>query len=873
MKTRPLGCMTFSALVAGIISVLAIVAFMVLTGGSIFSPGDLNAVTQTNEAAQVVSLGGVTTHAQLEGKCDVCHAPIWSGQKMGDRCMTCHADVADQSKNKTGLHGQLDANAATCLRCHTEHHGPTSPATLADPRVFPHDTTGFALASHLQPALREGLTCRQCHQSSPQDFTKKDCISCHQQLDPAKMSVHTDTYGQLCLNCHDGKETFGKAFAHPAAFPLEGQHAQAACAGCHKGQTTIPAMKATATGCIDCHASKDIHKGTLGTNCASCHTAKGWDGATLNHDTQTKFALQGKHAGVECLTCHVNRQWSGIGTTCASCHQKDDTHKGKFGADCASCHNPNSWQDAKFDHAITGFALTASHASTTCEKCHANKQWANTPTTCVGCHASKDKHSGSLGTNCANCHKPTQWSDAAFNHNQTSFKLIGQHMGLVCEKCHTTPPPSATVTTCYGCHQAQDTHKGSMGTVCETCHNPSSWKDASIDHSRFAFKLTGAHMSVTCQKCHTGGNPKNTPTTCYACHKSQDPHNGAFGTACETCHSTSSWKGASIDHSKFAFKLTGAHASVTCQKCHTGGNPKNTPTTCYACHASKDKHNGMYGTNCASCHVTSAWSKTSVDHSKFAFKLTGGHASVACSRCHTSGPAKDTSTVCASCHTKPASHDQFFGGACSSCHTTKAWRPADFNHAQTSYKLTGAHLSVTCLKCHPQPATTFQGAPSICESCHTKPSSHTGQMAANCSQCHSTTAWKPSTFSHTSTGFPLVGAHTSLLCTKCHSASSWGGLSATCSSCHNAPSSHPAFYGTTCTKCHTQTAFTPISYTATTHTFPMNHHNSNKACTACHNATTGLDKYTCVKCHSGVHDGKRDQSGCASCHPTGNGGD
>lgn len=801
--------MTFSALVAGVISLLVIAGFVLATGGSIFSPGELNAVTQTDDTATVMLLGGVTAHAQLEGKCDVCHAPIWSGQKMGDRCMSCHADVAEQSKNGTGLHGQLDANAATCIRCHTEHHGPDAPATLADPRVFPHDSTGFALASHLQPAVREGLTCRQCHQSSPRDFSKQDCISCHQQRDPSRMSTHIATYGQLCLNCHDGKETYGHAFKH-TSYALEGKHAEAACAGCHKGQTTIPAMKATATGCIDCHGSKDIHQGRLGTDCASCHTPKGWDGAKLDHATQAKFALEGKHAAADCLTCHVNRQWTGLGTTCASCHQKDDTHKGKFGSDCASCHNPSGWDDAKFDHAMTGFTLSASHASVSCEKCHANKQWANTPATCVGCHAGKDKHNGTLGTDCASCHKPTQWSDASFNHNEAPFKLAGQHAGVACEKCHTKAPPASTATNCYACHANKDKHNGSMGTVCETCHNPSSWTRVSIDHSKFAFKLTGAHASVTCQKCHTGGNPKNTPTTCNACHGAKDPHNGVYGTACERCH------------------------------------------------------------------VTSSWSKTSVDHSKFGFKLTGGHAGVTCAKCHKSGLAKNTPTACASCHAKPASHDQYFSGTCNSCHTTTAWRPAAFDHAQTTYKLTGAHLSVTCIKCHKQPAVTFQGAPSICESCHAKPANHTGQMATNCSQCHSTKAWSPSTFDHSkSTSFPLVGAHTTLLCTKCHSASSWGGLSKTCSSCHNAPSSHPSFYGSTCTLCHTQSAFTPISYTATTHTFPMTHHNSNRACTACHTATTTLQNYTCAKCHDPSriegHSG-RSSSACASCHPTGRGG-
>lgn len=739
MKNRPLGCMTFSALVAAIISLLVVAGFIVATGNSIFSPGDLNAVAQT-DGAQAISLGGVSTHAQLEGKCDACHASIWSGKKMGDMCMTCHSDVADQSRNSTGLHGKLDANASTCLRCHTEHHGATAPATLADPHVFPHDETGYALTAHTQPVLRDAITCRQCHPASPRDYAQQDCQTCHAQRDAAKMAVHTDTYGTTCLNCHDGKDSYGHAFTH-TAYALEGKHGDTACAGCHKGSTTLAALRSTSTACVSCHGAKDIHAGRLGSDCASCHTPKGWDGATLDHTNQTKFALTGKHATAACETCHVNRKWTGLDTACASCHAKDDAHKGKFGSDCAKCHNANGWDDtANFDHSVTGFALTASHRDVSCEKCHADKHFANTPTNCAGCHASDDQHKGALGTSCESCHKPTRWSDASFNHSTTSFKLVGKHSGVACEQCHTKAPPSATSTTCVSCHASQDKHNGSFGTVCETCHNPSSWSDAHIDHSKFAFKLTGAHAGVTCSKCHTGGNPKNTPT------------------------------------------------------------------------------------------------------------------------------------ACASCHNKPASHDTYFGGACSSCHSTKAWRPAAFDHAKTTYKLTGAHLSVTCLKCHKQPAVTFKGAPSICESCHDKPANHTGPMGTNCSQCHTTKAWRPSTFSHGSTGFPLVGAHTSLLCTKCHTGSTFGGLSATCASCHNKPASHPSFYGTTCTKCHTQSAWTPIHYTAS-HTFPIYHRNAGGVCTKCH--TSSFSAYTCAKCHDPNniegHAG-RSSSSCASCHPTGGGG-
>ena len=37
-----------------------------------------------------------------------------------------------------------------------------------------------------------------------------------------------------------------------------------------------------------------------------------------------------------------------------------------------------------------------------------------------------------------------------------------------------------------------------------------------------------------------------------------------------------------------------------------------------------------------------------------------------------------------------------------------------------------------------------------------------------CQQCHTTTTWGNATFDHSTTGFPLTGAHTSLQCMQCH---------------------------------------------------------------------------------------------------------
>jgi hypothetical protein len=670
MTRRPLGCMTFTALAAAVITLLVIAGAILATGNAVFSPGALSGLTQP-DGAQVASVGGVTSHAQLEGRCDACHAPIWSGQRMGDRCLACHADVATQAASGTGLHGKLDATAATCLRCHTDHRGATASATLADPSVFPHDQTGFALTAHLQPAAATAVGCRGCHPTSPKDYKAPACLGCHQQLDAAKMATHTDTYGAQCLNCHDGKDTYGHAFAH-TSYALTGKHAVADCAGCHKGSTTVAALQATSTACISCHAKDDIHEGRLGQSCATCHTPDGWTGAQLDHTKQTTFPLAGKHAGTACESCHVNRQWTGLATTCVACHAKDDAHGGKFGTDCASCHNPSDWKQATFDHATTGFALTQAHASVGCAKCHQNDRFAGTPTNCAGCHASVDKHKGALGSKCETCHKPTQWSAASFNHSSTSFKLTGKHAGVGCEQCHTSGPPQNTSTACASCHARPASHDSHFGANCATCHSTKAWKPAAFNHSVTSYKLTGAHASTTCLKCHH--SPSKTfagaPKTCASCHAKPANHTGAMASGCGTCHSTKAWSPSTFNHNNTTFKLTGAHTSLLCQKCHTKSSFGGLPTTCAACHSKPASHPGFYGTVCTKCHSTSSWTRISY-RGAHTFPMNHRGAGGICTKCHTTSLQSYT---CAKCH-NPSRIEEHAGrssSTCASCHPTGA---------------------------------------------------------------------------------------------------------------------------------------------------------------------------------------------------------
>jgi len=58
------------------------------------------------------------------------------------------------------------------------------------------------------------------------------------------------------------------------------------------------------------------------------------------------------------------------------------------------------------------------------------------------------------------------------------------------------------------------------------------------------YPLTGAHRALQCHGCHTSRAVEkvSAPDTCYACHGKDDVHDGAFGRACEKCHTTVSFR-------------------------------------------------------------------------------------------------------------------------------------------------------------------------------------------------------------------------------------------------------------------------------------------------------------------------------------------
>lgn len=530
MARRPLGCMTGTALIATMLAVLGVTAAATATENGIFSPGALNAEVGTEEH------GGVRAHADLTGECAACHPAFWTGMRMGDRCLACHTEVQEEIETESGLHTGF-ATPANCRVCHTDHRGSAGALTRETLPGFPHERTGYVLWAH--DLRTEGGTfgCVDCHPDSLRTFEAQTCTNCHMDLDPGYVVQHRATFGERCVVCHDGVDTYGHAFDHAqGGFLLEGRHAEIECVYCHAGATTLEVLRETPSACIACHEKEDIHLGRLGVDCGECHDPQGWDSAEIDHG-RTRFTLTGGHLAAACEDCHVDRQWTGIPMSCTGCHVEDDAHAGQFEEDCSSCHTTAGWDDLAFDHARTGFLLEFGHGDVTCAECHPGGRYVGTPTDCAGCHLAEDAHAGRFGTACDACHQPTTWQDATFDHDLSRFRLTGAHTRAACESCHRGGQFSGTPTSCGACHNRPSSHGSAFGGSCGECHSTSAWRPASFNGPH-PFPMNHEGAGGNCGLCHPSSLTSYSCSSCHSTGEMNDKHKeiGGYSGSCTNCH-------------------------------------------------------------------------------------------------------------------------------------------------------------------------------------------------------------------------------------------------------------------------------------------------------------------------------------------------
>lgn len=446
MRNTRLGCLSGTGILTAVITALVIAGYAYASGGLMYSPGPLNAQSGGY-------LGGVTSHAEIGGNCNACHTAPWESEKMADRCGDCHSSIAAQMQDIASLHGEMfhDNPALTCRHCHPEHRGPDTPLTVLEGTEFPHEAVGYSLTSHQRSATRAAFTCDDCHHGDISTFTSDSCQTCHRQIDSAFALGHSIEYGDICLDCHDGVDRFGKNFRHDFTFQLTGMHSDLICSKCHTDARVVADFSKIPTDCNACHQKDEPHALRFGRDCTACHTADGWKPATFDH-ALSAFKLEGAHAEVKCDGCHLNNVQQDTPTDCYSCHQQADEHNSRFGSDCAACHQPTDWGDAAFDHNKSNLPLTGRHAGLACEQCHTSGQYAGLSAFCASCHGDPVFHAGMFGTDCASCHTPDNWF-ARYNGSHPGIADEGgsgiNHGGGSCRDCHTQNLSTATCTKCH----------------------------------------------------------------------------------------------------------------------------------------------------------------------------------------------------------------------------------------------------------------------------------------------------------------------------------------------------------------------------------------------------------------------------------------
>lgn len=552
---------------------------------------------------QLISPGKLSdVHKNLEGvtKCTSCHT-LGNKGISNQRCLSCHTPLKAEISKMLGFHAHSSVIDQNCANCHKEHFGRSFEILKWDTTQFDHSKTGYPLIGK-----HRDISCTSCHNQkfiTDQSVIKfkggnnaldhtflgldKKCATCHESDSP-----HQDQFtGKDCQSCHtsyDWKDL--AAFNHNnTRFQLLGKHIEVSCKNCHQSialannQRMVKYVDLKFGQCLDCH--EDPHNGSMGSACKNCHSVQGWNKLanfserTFDHST-TGYPLLGKHRTVR----------------------------------CASCHNPNT-ATAGIRRHFASSTLGFSYPHPKSDRC-------------VSCH--EDYHKGAFqdvkgGIDCANCHSVDGWLPTSFDtkrHNEESrFTLTGAHLAIPCNQCHQSPNQKDytfhfSSLDCKNCHQADNPHgdefKNKSGeTVCADCHNTDSWTTKiAFDHSTTGFPLTGAHAVIACRSCHKTEQDVHVdftlksgdlPGDCAGCHASDDPHHGQFaqstiGSNCDDCHNTESFTMQRFDHSRTRFPLEGAHVGVACISCHKTETGKDgqqfvrfrpLKITCESCHENK----------------------------------------------------------------------------------------------------------------------------------------------------------------------------------------------------------------------------------------------------------------------------------------------
>ena len=250
-----------------------------------------------------------------------------------------------------------------------------------------------------------------------------------------------------------------------------------------------------------------------------------------------------------------------------------------------------------------------------------------------------------------------------FNHDATSFPLVGAHRQLQCSQCHLGGKYKGLPTTCENCHNGQMADGKPQNHVmttqsCNVCHAVLAWSPATFRHDL-------AMVTGQCSTCHNGQQ---------ATGKSQ---NHIMTTQqCDTCHKVTAWIPAGFQHDL-------AMVSGRCSTCHNGQQATG-----------KSQNHIMTTQECDSCHRVTAWTPSMMTNHPNP-KLIGAHSVLDCKVCHTQSiPTaffRDGTQFgfCANCHTR----DYTFPGP--GAHKNNPVTKTPFASMQDSLR-----VNAMCSQCH-----------------------------------------------------------------------------------------------------------------------------------------------------------------------------
>jgi|CXWL01.1.fsa_nt_gi hypothetical protein len=265
-------------------------------------------------------------------------------------------------------------------------------------------TGGCAVCHHYTPQGQEHPECKSCHEVGAQrgDIRKpglkgayhRQCLSCHREWGGE----------ESCGVCHQPKAGKGSTTILPTPDDIMGRM---------HPPITAPEEELYKTAGVDAATTKVLfrhkeHIARYGLRCAECHRE---DNCNRCHRNGVQHAQQ-----VRTFEQHHK--------PCMGCH-KDDT--------CERCHFAEGAPPPQpFDHAGTGWELSAYHRDRSCRVCHTDVPFVELARDCNGCHSG--------------------WTPANFNHTVTGQALDERHAPMDCEVCHADRrfdrPPA-----CKDCHE------------------------------------------------------------------------------------------------------------------------------------------------------------------------------------------------------------------------------------------------------------------------------------------------------------------------------------------------------------------------------------------------------------------------------------